>query len=218
MLDHLLAVLLLLVVPARALWRSRSGRISTGSKTARYLTVIGMVGGMLTLLATDWLMTGRSIHALGLGIPTSMPALIGLGLAVVLLAILGLSRRDPSTTLRPDVEAVRRELFPDTPGEMRLFLLVTLAAGAGWEILYRGFLLFYLPSTTGLSGAVIISAGAYGAAHGFKTAKHFVASIVSALAFTIGYAVTANLWWLMLLHIGLMLLGALAGRAAGRLR
>lgn len=74
----------------------------------------------------------------------------------------------------------------------------------------------YLHPITGLSGAVVIAALAYGAAHGFKTAKQFVASIVSALAFTVGYAMTSNLWWLMLLHIGLMLLGALASRALTR--
>ena len=107
-------------------------------------------------------------------------------------------------------------MFPETSGEMRLFLLVSLAVGCGWEILYRGFLLLYLQPTTGLGGAVIIAAFAYGAAHGFKSPKQFAASIMSALAFTIGYAVTSNLWWLMLLHTGLMLLGALSSKATSR--
>ena len=171
---------------------------------------------MLALLVANWLMKGRSAHALGLDAPTSTPALVGLGLAIVLLAALGLSRGVQSRPLRPEVEAARRALFPDTPGETCLFLLVTLAAGGGWEILYRGFLLFYLPPATGVWGAIVIAAFAYGAAHGFKAAKQFAASVMSALAFTIGYAVTANLWWLMVLHTGLMLLGALASRAAGR--
>lgn len=37
-----------------------------------------------------------------------------------------------------------------------------------------------------------------------------------AFAFTIGYAVTSSLWWLMLLHTGLMMLGAIASRASRR--
>ncbi len=175
-----------------------------------------MVAGMLILLATSWLVEGRSAHALGLAAPTSTPSLIGLGLAVLLLAVLGLSKGNKSAPARPNVEAARREIFPETPGEAKLFLLLTLAVGGGWEILYRGFLLFYLQSMAGLWGAIIIAAFAYGAAHGFKTPKQFAGSIVSALAFTIGYAVTSNLWWLMLLHTGLMLLGVLATKAADR--
>ena len=175
-----------------------------------------MVAGLLTLLATSWLMTGRSANALGLDAPMSTPSLIGLGFAVALFVALGLSKGNKSGSSSPDVESARRDMFPETSGEVRLFLLLSLAVGCGWEILYRGFLLLYLQPRTGLWGAIIIAAFAYGAAHGFKTPKQFAGSIVSALAFTIGYAVTSNLWWLMLLHTGLMLFGALASKAASR--
>lgn len=66
---------------------------------------------------------------------------------------------------------------------------------------------------TGLFWAFIIAAVTYGAAHGFKNPKQFVGSIVSALVFTIAYVATANLWWLMLIHIGVMLIGAAASKA-----
>lgn len=216
MLDHLLAILLLLVFPARALWRSRCGRIASETKIARYTTTVGMVAGMLALLTSIWLIKGRSSSELGLNAPTTAPSLVGLGVSVVILAALTLSKPKMSAPSGADVQAARREIMPETTGEIRLFLLLCLAVGCGWEILYRGFLLMYLHPITGLSGAVIISALAYGAAHGFKTVKQFVASIVSALAFTIGYAMTSNLWWLMLLHTGLMVLGALASRALSR--
>jgi len=214
LLDHLLAILLLLVVPIRALWRSRPGRIASGTKITRYTTTIAIVAGLLTLLATSWLMTGRSAHALGLNAPTSTPSLVGLGIAVIILIALALSRNKKSKPSQKEgIEAVRREIFPETPSEMKLFLLLSLAVGGGWEILYRGFLLYYLPSTIGLWGAIIIAAFAYGVAHGFKTPKQFAGSIVSALAFTIAYAATSNLWWLMLIHIGIMLFGSIVSKA-----
>jgi membrane protease YdiL (CAAX protease family) len=213
LLDHLLAILLLLVVPIRALWRSRPGRIASGTKMTRYITTIGMVAGLLTLLATSWLMTGRSAQTLGLNAPTSTPSLIGLGIAVAIFTALALSKnKKAKPSQREEIETVRREIFPDTPNEVKLFLLLSLAVGGGWEVLYRGFLLYYLPSTTGLWGAIILAAFAYGAAHGFKTPNQFVGSILSALAFTIAYVVTSNLWWLMLIHIGVMLFGAIVSK------
>ena len=214
MLDHLLAILLLLVIPIRALWRSRPGRTASGTKITRYITTIGMVAGLLALLAISWLMTGRSAQTLGLNAPTSTPSLIGLGVAVTIFIALFLSKnKKPKPSQKEEIEAARRDLFPETPNELKMFLLLSLAVGGGWEILYRGFLLYYLPSTTGLLGAIIIASFAYGAAHGFKTSKQFVGSIVSALVFTIAYVATSNLWWLMLIHIGVMLFGAIASKA-----
>lgn len=214
LLDYLLAILLVFVVPIRALWRSRPGHIASATKTTRYITTIGLVSGLLIILAINWLITGRSMQELGLDAPTSTPSIIGFGIAAtIFVALFFSSKKKPKPSQIEAMEAVRRDLFPETAKEVRLFLLLSLAVGGGWEILYRGFLLYYLPSTTGLWGAVIIAAFAYGAAHGFKTPKQFGGSIVSALAFTIAYVATENLWWLMLIHTGVMLFGAMASRS-----
>ena len=216
MLDHFLAVLLLVIVPIRALWRSRSGRMASGTKIGRYIATIGMVTGMLVLLATSWLMTGRSASDLGLGVPASALSLTGPGIAAAVLAILAWGVAERSSAAPTDAEPPPHDLMPETPLETQLFPFLCLAAGCGWEVLYRGFLLLYLQPITGLWGGVVITAMAYGAAHGVRTGKQFLASIVSAFAFTIGYAVTSSLWWLMLLHTGLMMLGAFASRASRR--
>lgn len=215
--DHLLAFLLLVVVPLRALWRSRPGRSASDTKTSRYLKTIGMVAVLLALLATSWLETHRSAQALGLDAPISTPALIGLGIAAAIFVALFLSRnRKPKPSQMADIEAARRGLYPETPYEMKLFLLLSLAVGGGWEILYRGFLMYYLPPKVGIVGAVLIAALAYGAAHGFRSPKQFMSSVASALAFTTAYVATVNLWWLMLIHTGAMILGAVASKAIGR--
>lgn len=206
MLDHLLAFLLLAVVPARALWRSRPNAVASEPKTIRYLTTIGIVAGLLSILTADWLVAGRAVKALGLDPPTTTPALVGLCLAAMLLFVLRLVISRKSAATRADVEKVRRELMPETPVERRLFLLLSLAVGFGWETLYRGFLLYYLQPHVGLWAAVAVAALAYGTAHGFKSPGQFAGSIAAALAFTIGYAATWNLWWLVLLHTGLPLL------------
>lgn len=211
MLDHILAFLLLVVIPARALWRSRTRRLNQEPKTTRYLTTIGLVGGLLAFLVLDWHVARRPVEALGLGIPSATPALVGLAITVTLLTALAILVRRKAGEGSAIAERARRELLPATPNEVRLFLLLTMAVGFGWEVLYRGFLLFYLPAHVGLAAAVVASAVAYGAAHGFKSPGQFVGSIVAALAFAVGYALTDNLWWLIVLHTGLPLL-TLSGR------
>ncbi|MEO5492865.1 MAG: CPBP family intramembrane glutamic endopeptidase [Sphingomonas sp.] len=211
-LDHLLAFLLLAIIPARALWRSRPNAVASEPKAIRYLTTIGMMAGLLSILAADWLLAGRTVKALGLGPPTTTPAQVGLGLVTMLLSVLRLVLRRKSAATRANVEAARKELMPETLKERRLFLLFILAAGFGWEILYRGYLLYYLQPHVGLWGAVAVAALAYGVAHGFKSPRQVSGSIAAALAFTIGYAATGSLWWLMLLHSGLPLLSMPANK------
>lgn len=213
LLDFILAFVLLVAIPARALWRSWTTRSNQASNTTRYRTTIGLVSGLLALLALDWLLAKRPTEALGLGVPANKPALVGLTITIMLLTTFGVILRLGSSATSVDAQHLRRELRPENPEEIRLFLLLALAVGFGWEVLYRGFLLFYLPSQIGLAAAVVASAVAYGAAHGFDGPKQFVGSIVAAFAFTLGYVLTQNLWWLMLLHAGLPLIGLLAARS-----
>jgi membrane protease YdiL (CAAX protease family) len=66
-----------------------------------------------------------------------------------------------------------------------------------------------------VAGAILVVATAYGLAHGLKSMPVLLGSLASALAFTIGYALTHNLWWLILLHTGLPLIGALSNMRGG---
>jgi hypothetical protein len=72
-----------------------------------------------------------------------------------------------------------------------------------------GFLVSYLMPYLGLAGAVALPTLAYAAAHGYNGARQFGVSIIFAFLFTIGFALTNSLWWLMLVHAGLPLLAAL---------
>jgi membrane protease YdiL (CAAX protease family) len=79
----------------------------------------------------------------------------------------------------------------------------------GWELLYRGFLLMLLTPVTGAATAIILAALAYGIGHGYEKPSQLIGSIVSAFLFTLAFYYTQSLWWLILLHIGLPLFGAI---------
>lgn len=218
MLDLILTLLLIVVLPLRALLQARVYTENARSTPERYRTTIVVVAMLLALLALAWAIAGRSIIDLGLDMPATPAAWAGLIFAAALLATLGILIKRETAPTDANRERPRRESMPETPAERQLFLVLSVAVGCGWELLYRGFLLFYLPPITGLPVALGVAATAYGLAHGFENLKSCALSILVALIFAGSYVVTGSLWWLMLLHTGLPLLGLLQKPAADATR
>ena len=206
--DYGLLTALLVLVPANSLMRTLAPRPAAElSRVARYGRTIVIIGVLLVLLAFDWGLTGRKLADLGLDFPPSLPGLGGLVVSIGLIAAMILVTRSWSRHGSGADEAAK--LMPQTPSEHRIFVLFSLAVGCGWELLYRGFLLWALPPLITLPGAIILAAVTYGLAHGYKTRRLFTGSLISAFLFVGAYALTGSLWWLMLLHSALPLVGLL---------
>ncbi len=194
-LDLALIFALAIALPVFRLWTNRP-RLKTPTRAVKFLRSIALIAILLALLLMDWLMAGRSAPALGFDWPIGDYGLAGLAFAVILALLLAVSAR--SLPSRRNPEAFKG--MPRTKDELRLFLVLALGIGCGWEILYRGFLLWALAPLTGLPLAIVIAALAYGLVHGYTNVRQMTASIVSAFGFTIAFALTQSLWWLMLLH------------------
>jgi membrane protease YdiL (CAAX protease family) len=215
--DSILALYLIVFLPARQLWKSfHQSKAARNSRAQRYLKSMVEISIPLLILATDWVWLGRSPAALGLDLPVSTAGLWGLGVAALLLLGLGVAgpiwerKLDDRKRAAYLVQIQGNDSLPRTRVELRIFLVMALLLGTGWELLYRGLLLAALPPLTGTAGAVILSAIAYGLAHGYENPKQLAASIVSAFVFTIGFVLTQSLWWLMLAHVGLAMLGPIS--------
>ena len=211
--DAFLAVCLLLLVPAWTLWRTyRAKDCPPEARLARYWRAIALAAGLTLILAVDWLLARRSVGLLGLSFPPPLAGWIGLLIAAVVLAALLVSMRRPRKAGNPDAERDALALLPQTTNEQRVFILFSLVVGFGWEVLFRGFLLWFLTPLVGTVGAVVIAATAYGLAHGYKSPRQLIGSLIAALLFTVGYVLTVSLWWLIVIHTALPLLGAAAAR------
>lgn len=205
----ILGLLLLIVLPVRALVPRRAGSPKR-SLPERYARTSLEIAALLAALVLAALLTGMTLSDLGLGWPPPRAGRIGLGIAALVLG--GVA--GAVVMMTPNKSARERSAMAELPRgrrEMRLFLLFGLAAGFGWEVLYRGFLLWWLAPLIGLAGAVVAASVAYGVAHGWESWGQGLGSIVSAFLFTIGYAATGSLWWLIAIHTGLPLVALLAG-------
>lgn len=209
----LLGLLLVVALPVRALRNSLSDK-PRRSRTRRYLATATEIAALLLGLGLIVYLHDMGLADLGLTWPPARAGLIGLVIAAVLIiGLLGsVVFAKPKRGSAREQEAMAG--LPQSRNEALAYLAFTPFAGFGWEILYRGFLLWWLTPLTGIVGAVVIASIAYGLAHGWKSRAEGLGSILSAFLFTIGYAVTGSLWWLMAVHTALPLIGLLAVQRA----
>lgn len=214
MLESLLAAYLLIIMPARSLWRSMNDS-ATSARASRYWKTIAEIAALLKALALISFLGGPSMDSLGLDWPLSRAGFWGLAGALVVLAALWLASNMSSKSLTGDkraeleAKAMENDAMPQTASELRMFFVTSLFVGVGWELLYRGFPLAVLIPHVGAPAAISAAALAYGLAHGYKSPGQLAGSIVAALMFTIAYYLTHSLWWLMLIHAGIGVIGAL---------
>lgn len=223
MIDYVLAALLIVAMPALAVYRSLRSKSLPTNRPRRYIQASWVIVGLLVLLAFAWLHGARLPAALGLGVPLTARGWNGMVIAAVLFfglvvgeVIAKVRHRDAD-----EDKAIRRlandNALPRTRHELALFMVFGLLAGCGWELLYRGFLMWFLTPRLGVIAAVCVAALAYGSAHGYKSRIQLLASIASAFAFTIAFVLTASLWWLMFIHTGMAIVGGLGSyRLASR--
>lgn len=215
MIDYVLAACLLLALPARAVLRSLSVNKAPTNPTRIYLQTGLLVSVLLTLLAWNWLNSNRAISELGLDIPLSSGGIIGLYIAgalvttVFICTVVAHLRGTRLPNNHQHSQPADNNALPKTRAELAVCLIFAVFISVGWELLYRGFLMWFLVPTTGIVAGVFIAALAYGASHSFKTRQQLLGSMISAFLFTIAYAFTGSLWWLMLIHIATVITGSM---------
>ncbi len=146
--------------------------------------------------------------ALGLS-ALSVPAMAGwtLGLTGGGLGVLFAFRRIAlvlGLSEAPIVEA----LIPRTPVERKAFAVLSVAAGVGEEIAYRGYGISLLAPLMGAGGAVALTSVVFGVLHAYQGAWGMVRAGLLGALLAWGFLASGSLWPAVLAHA---LLDILAG-------
>lgn len=151
--DHLLAVLLVIVIPVFSA-RSRKGMeklfAARGADARRVLYARLMAWQWLVAGAAIalWAWTARPWRDLGIAWPSGWGFAIALAATLAVLGYLAWQARSPAPLdVDPDDPASAVALafiVPRTPVELRWVKCLCLTAGVVEELLFRGFLLWYL--------------------------------------------------------------------------
>ena len=231
-LDHVFLVVMVIVWPVaeylyfypRAVRGIKSG--VTGARRGLYVYFLVALWGFTACVAALWMARGRSWGLLRLGVGTPLRLGIGLTIAAVFLALLWARRR--AVLGRPErLKMVRKKLanaepfMSQTLGEFRMFAAVSVSAGFCEEILFRGFVMWYVAAWfpvawMGTVAAVVISSAFFGFAHIYLGWPNVLGTAVGGVFFALVVLASGSLWPAMIIHAAVDLSSGELGYHASR--
>ncbi|HMR43761.1 MAG TPA: CPBP family intramembrane metalloprotease [Saprospiraceae bacterium] len=232
LIDHLLALLLGVIIPAQSLFRGDSVMEEEGAFTSEEKFAIYKINSfsqwVLTLLVLAvWWLKERPMSALGLHLPDwahTAWVLLLIGSFVAAFLFDSFQQINSPESLRETREEwkTRTPFMPVTGAEFRQFLLVVVTAAVCEEILFRGFLINYLaavfePTGTGLVFAVMLPSVVFAVSHLYQGWESVAKIAVLSVVFGSLFVLTGSLLLPAILHFLVNLTSAwLSWRFVGR--
>lgn len=147
----------------------------------------------------DWALLGFSLRIDGL-------FLLGIALVVVgawffVAQLQGVRRSDRTllNALQKEFDSLK-PLLPHTKKELRTFYGLSITAGIVEELLWRGYLIWYLSNYFPTWVAAVISAILFGIGHAYQGIANVPKLCLVGLVFSALYLLSGSLWLPMLLH------------------
>lgn len=217
--DHVLVLLLFVVQPVYGVYEVR--RYTALEKAGRSIDRVGFYRStaliewvFLAVLVTAWITLGRPFEDLGFVSPGGPGFWIGAALVVGLIGFLlyawQTAKRASDSEKARQLEGLEgvRIFLPHTARELHNFFGVSITAGVVEEIVYRGFVLWYLVQFMPLWVAVIVASVIFGLGHSYQGINGASRAGLVGLAFGILYVGTGSIWLPIIAH---MLLDVLQG-------
>lgn len=215
--DHIIVAAFTLGLGINAWFKIQSflRRVAAGEPDVRakeYRNTILVQWAITSVALLGWiLLAKRPLNRLGLWLGVDLQFWIGVILTGLLICIMLLQvravRRSEAfqQTVREQLRAFR-PMMPQTPREFYFFVGVSVTAGICEEILYRGYLLFYLEHWLPLWLASSVAVVAFGLAHSYQyqvtkgPSGLIKTTIFGGIAMFL-YLLTESLWCPILLHV-----------------
>ena len=209
--DHIFILLLFVVQPIYGAYSYRKflAGIDAGEPANRpkmYMHTLLLEWVFLAALAAAWFTFGRPIEDLGFVAPGGLGFWGGAAVLVLFTAYLIYAWHSAKKMGDDDRAKQTKSLgnlvhmLPHNRRDLRHFIAISLTAGVVEEIVYRGFVLWYLALIMPLWGAVIVSSVAFGLGHSYQGALGGLRCGLIGLAFAIFYIVTGSIWLPIIAH------------------
>lgn len=209
--DHAFVLLLVVVWPAWGYW---------GYAEFKRRVRAGVPGELLAAycqgILAQWLITGAAVmtwafHArgwgsLGFAVPANWHTFGGFAVAVAISIFLLLQAYTVSKDaaaqdkVRREFERITTEFLPTTRNEFKGFCTVSITAGICEEILFRGYLPWYLAEYIGYWPGLIAATVIFGAIHIYLGVSGAVRATLAGFVFVALFAWTKSLLPGVLLH------------------
>jgi membrane protease YdiL (CAAX protease family) len=200
--DHLFAVMLIAFSPVSAVWSTgRLARhVASGDAGARIRYYGWGTAGQWTLTLLLWMLwrsTGRPLAELGVVAPAGAAVWITAALcaataifyAAQVRSVLASDSAQESLRAQLDGSPGIRAILPTTATEMRGWFGVSATAGICEELLFRGFILWYLESLLPRGWAIAAAVAVFGIGHAYQGVRNVLTT-----AMVGGIALAVYLW------------------------
>ena len=209
--DHMLFVMLAVLFPIRAAtfgYRRLDRALEADVPSVRmwlYRQIIAIQWSLAALVVLLWLVFRRPWSEVGLK-PDVTWGLIGVvaGLLIVIV-LMALQQRDVANReeayarVRQRVRHIER-MLPHDERELRWFGGVAVTAGICEELLYRGYMIWYLQHWLPLVLAVALAAIIFGVGHFYQGARGMILTAIVGAFLAAIYLVSGSLFAPMAIH------------------
>ena len=210
-LDHLLALVLAVLFPIRAaLFGYRRLTAADAADVPRvrlwlYRQGIAIQWALAAATVALWAWQGRPWHALGV-VPRLTWGLLGVtvGLAIMVVYVLVQRRKaledgEALARLRRQMRNLER-MMPRSDDELRWFNRLAVTAGVCEELLYRGYLLWYLGHWLAPVPALLVAGVVFGFGHAYQGPRGIALTTLVGLFMCAIYLLTGSLLASMVFH------------------
>jgi membrane protease YdiL (CAAX protease family) len=213
--DHVLAGLLTILSLALAFARIPED-LDPRLRRSFYLqgALTGLILGVSVLLA--WHVAGRRLDTIGLfGWWGDAAGAVLIAAALWTCLLLVAVRLIANGLWRQPLRIAYRRLafiMPQSRSDLRASWFTSVIAGAGEEIAYRGFLLWYFASLAGLPAAVAASTLIFGSAHGYQRLRGILYAASAGLLLALAALASGSLVLVIWMHAGWNMASFAVGR------
>ncbi len=210
--DHLFFLILVVLFPLRAA-RSGIGRLRRAQpaevprvRVAVYREAILIQWSLAAVLAALWILTGRAWSAVGVTLHANIGLAVMAGLTAAAIVFTIYQRRRALASDDALLEVRERMahlavMLPHQPRELGLFYRLSATAGVCEELLYRGYLIWYLAHWMPLIAAAAAASAIFGFGHAYQGRRGIVTTGLFGAALATVYLISGSLWLPMLLHL-----------------
>ena len=186
--------------------RLRSGELSLRGE---YLRTMAYQWALFLIGIALWQSQGRDWASLGLGFGLSWRFFVAfvlalLGVWFLSTQMVGVRRGDENVLngLAPEFENLRA-FMPHSIAQLRTFYGLSITAGVVEEVLWRGYLIWYLSYYMPVWGAAMVSAALFGAAHAYQGIADIPKFFVVGMAFSGLYLLSGSVWLPIIFHVAM---------------
>ena len=199
-------------------WRGFERRVLVDAARARrilWTQWILLLWGCSLLVMASWILEGRPLAVLGLGMATGwrlgVPLALTAALAVAQFrAGLQISRLPDRTKLRERL-GTTGDVVAHSASEIPLFSLAAVSAGFCEELLCRGFVIWLFEPFAGWWIAAFVSLAIFTLAHWYQGKDGMIKCALLGAVMTVTVALSHSLWPAIVLHTVIDLMAAWVG-------